>query len=136
MNRLVRMPSAFRSATSGATRVAIPLQIEAVVGGELVVAVGHQGAWAGQSPDQFHEPRVVADAGAVAAPGPAMGLPSMLNSTASMAASSKQSCARIWRWSGRGCTVMPSAPAAMHMRACSVTLGWWCRASCGSGQFC
>ena len=52
-----------------------------------------------------------------------MGLPSILNSTVSMAASSKQSLARIWRWSGRGCTVMPSAPAAMHMRACAVTLG-------------
>ena len=46
-----------------------------MVGGELVVAVGHQGALGGANlPDQFHEARVVADAGAVAAPGTRHGI--------------------------------------------------------------
>ena len=55
------------------------------------------------------------------------GLPSMLNSTcghcASSACSSATSCARMWRSSGRGCTVTPCAPASSTSVAARVTLG-------------
>src|SRR5882672_3603284 len=51
----------------------------------------------------------------------------MLNSVAgqwrSNAASSPTSGARTWRPSGRGCTVMPSAPASSAIRARCSTLG-------------
>src|SRR6185295_9003300 len=30
----------------------------------------------------------------------------------------------MWRWSGRGCTVMPCAPAAIHACAAAQTSGW------------
>src|SRR5690242_20575774 len=36
---------------------------------------------------------------------------------ATTAASAPTSSLRMWRWSGRGCTVMPCAPAASAMRA-------------------
>src|SRR5256885_6844038 len=51
----------------------------------------------------------------------------MLNSvpgrSRSTAASSRTSCARTWRPSGRGWTVIPRAPAPSAMRAASTTLG-------------
>ena len=51
----------------------------------------------------------------------------MLNSRSGQAcistARSRTSSARIWRSSGRGCTVMPLAPACRHKVAARVTLG-------------
>src|SRR5215467_1023293 len=58
---------------------------------------------------------------------PWKGLPSMLNSapgfSRTTAASSRTSPARTWRPSGRGCTVMPCAPAPSAMRAAWTTSG-------------
>src|SRR3989442_2627978 len=55
------------------------------------------------------------------------GFPSMLNSTLGWSrnnsASSRTSGGFTCRWSGRGCTVIPWAPAAMHRSAASTTLG-------------
>ena len=41
------------------------------------------------------------------------------------AASASTSSARMWRASGRGCTVMPCAPASRHARAARTTSGAW-----------
>src|SRR6478736_2225891 len=50
----------------------------------------------------------------------------MLNSTraSSIALIAMTSPGRMWRWSGRGCTVMPCAPAAMHACAAAQISGW------------
>src|SRR5256885_3450336 len=50
-------------------------------------------------------------------------LNSVLGRSRSMAASSRTSCARTWLPSGRGWTVIPSAPAPSAMRAAWTTLG-------------
>ncbi len=51
------------------------------------------------------------------------GYPSMLNSVEMAGASSRTSARLIWRSSGRGCTVIPSAPKDSMSRAVASTFG-------------
>ncbi len=66
-------------------------------------------------------PLVAPDAGHVATH-----LSVNVNKVAQLRISAVMSCtswARMWRSSGRGCTVMPSAPACRHSVAAFTTLG-------------
>ena len=132
MNRLTRRPIALHSATSGARR-ARRREAPAVVGGELVDAVGHEGHLvlrAARATAIAHEVHQVVE-----------GLPSMLYSACGQAfsssASSSTSCGRMWRSSGRGCTVMPCRSRPQRQRRGKrITLGMPGGACCAAARPC
>src|SRR5262249_12116745 len=114
MNRLTRTRRVLSSAGTGASRAASRARSQPWSEVKAPVSSGTRGHCAGRTSRTNSS-------------NPWKGLPSMLNSapgfSRTTAASSRTSPARTWRPSGRGCTVMPCAPAASAMRAAWTTSG-------------